>query len=415
MVTFVAPSRPERNDPCHCGSGKKYKRCCEEVDQAADAKARREAAAWRQFSNDQMTPEIEQIRRQADARQVGIQRQLADEYGVLINFVIPTESGVGKVWAIGSRVYTGAPANQTFQEFTLQVLRETLGEEWRAAQEAGGVESKHFLYRCFREYGAWTTRLSEQEEPGPDGVWGGAPNGWVQYLRSVAWDVVSLIHGTVSDLPEPLIARLRDPAAFQGARYELAIAGLFARLNCEVHFLDDDAMRSQKHVEFVARHRPSGQEFAVEAKSRHRPGVINQAGDFQADDPLRGDRRMVRKLFTKAMEKEVGDLPYFVFIDINAPIDGDADGEPGWQPEVKEWMSRFPVPTAEQPDKFNGLFVTNFSPQYEGDDLAQGGEWLCVMPMFVVNPSAVDITGPIAHALDRLAKIPEIGLDGTLR
>ncbi len=24
-----------RNDPCHCGSGNKYKKCCEEKDQAA--------------------------------------------------------------------------------------------------------------------------------------------------------------------------------------------------------------------------------------------------------------------------------------------------------------------------------------------------------------------------------------------
>jgi hypothetical protein len=25
-----------RNDPCHCGSGKKYKKCCEEKDQAKE-------------------------------------------------------------------------------------------------------------------------------------------------------------------------------------------------------------------------------------------------------------------------------------------------------------------------------------------------------------------------------------------
>jgi len=24
----VRPSLPERNDPCHCGSGKKFKNCC---------------------------------------------------------------------------------------------------------------------------------------------------------------------------------------------------------------------------------------------------------------------------------------------------------------------------------------------------------------------------------------------------
>ena len=37
--------RPGRNDPCHCGSGKKYKRCCLEKDQAAEREARAEAAA----------------------------------------------------------------------------------------------------------------------------------------------------------------------------------------------------------------------------------------------------------------------------------------------------------------------------------------------------------------------------------
>src|SRR5215831_8097365 len=28
--------KPGRNDPCHCGSGKKYKRCCLEKDEAAE-------------------------------------------------------------------------------------------------------------------------------------------------------------------------------------------------------------------------------------------------------------------------------------------------------------------------------------------------------------------------------------------
>jgi tetratricopeptide (TPR) repeat protein len=37
-----------RNDPCHCGSGKKYKRCCEAADQAAaSAKLQAEAKASR--------------------------------------------------------------------------------------------------------------------------------------------------------------------------------------------------------------------------------------------------------------------------------------------------------------------------------------------------------------------------------
>lgn len=35
MVTTLG-----RNDPCHCGSGKKYKHCCLEKDEAAERAAR---------------------------------------------------------------------------------------------------------------------------------------------------------------------------------------------------------------------------------------------------------------------------------------------------------------------------------------------------------------------------------------
>lgn len=36
-----------RNDPCHCGSGKKYKHCCLQKDQAAESAALAQAAAAR--------------------------------------------------------------------------------------------------------------------------------------------------------------------------------------------------------------------------------------------------------------------------------------------------------------------------------------------------------------------------------
>jgi hypothetical protein len=34
-----------RNDPCHCGSGRKYKQCCLDKDEAAARDARAKAAA----------------------------------------------------------------------------------------------------------------------------------------------------------------------------------------------------------------------------------------------------------------------------------------------------------------------------------------------------------------------------------
>jgi len=37
-------ARPGRNEPCHCGSGRKYKQCCLEKDNAAASAARKAAA-----------------------------------------------------------------------------------------------------------------------------------------------------------------------------------------------------------------------------------------------------------------------------------------------------------------------------------------------------------------------------------
>lgn len=44
-MTDKATARPGRNDPCHCGSGRKYKLCCLEKDNAALSAANAQAAA----------------------------------------------------------------------------------------------------------------------------------------------------------------------------------------------------------------------------------------------------------------------------------------------------------------------------------------------------------------------------------
>jgi hypothetical protein len=46
-MTAPTPPKPGRNEPCHCGSGRKYKHCCLEKDEALAAEARATAAAER--------------------------------------------------------------------------------------------------------------------------------------------------------------------------------------------------------------------------------------------------------------------------------------------------------------------------------------------------------------------------------
>ena len=43
-MTAKTTARPGRNEPCHCGSGRKYKQCCLEKDNAALTAANAKAA-----------------------------------------------------------------------------------------------------------------------------------------------------------------------------------------------------------------------------------------------------------------------------------------------------------------------------------------------------------------------------------
>lgn len=338
------------------------------------------------------------------------ERRLRDEYGIYINYVSPVDFQGGKVWAIGSRVYPNRRPNETFHEFLLDVLRGTFGEDWRAAQVALPEDQRHFVLKCFEHLGKWLAANADHDALAREGHFSAEPNGWVRYLISLAWDVATLIHA--SDLPDGLADRLRDPVQFQGARYEVAVA-VFARLDCAIRFLDDDeALRGVKHVEFVATHRPTGQEIAVEVKSRRRAGVLNEPGEPSTDDPLRKDARMVRQLFKKAVEKATDGMPFFIFIDINAPLDAGVDNR--WRSEVQKWMSRLRAPTLEEPDVFNALYVTNFSPQYDGDDISRGGSWLAALPLHVREPLRHDIRTGLQRALDTYGRVPALAEDGTL-
>src|SRR5206468_1741426 len=80
-------------------------------------------------------PLVVELRHKVEAQAEAAAERLRTEFGVYISYVAPIEFEGKKVWAIGSRVYPDRPPNETFHEFLLQVLRETLGEEWRSAQD----------------------------------------------------------------------------------------------------------------------------------------------------------------------------------------------------------------------------------------------------------------------------------------
>src|SRR5206468_3479848 len=62
-MTATTIARPGRNEPCHCGSGRKYKQCCLEKDNAEASAARKAAAeAVEQSSAVSETPDATTVK-----------------------------------------------------------------------------------------------------------------------------------------------------------------------------------------------------------------------------------------------------------------------------------------------------------------------------------------------------------------
>jgi hypothetical protein len=49
---------------------------------------------------------------------------------------------------------------------------------------------------------------------------------------------------------------------------------------------DDEHDPATRHAEFTATHKAIGEKFSIEAKSKHRPGVLGFAGIAQPDEKL---------------------------------------------------------------------------------------------------------------------------------
>jgi hypothetical protein len=182
--------------------------------------------------------------------------------------------------------------------------------------------------QCFRHFSYWKQQHASDANREGDDVLSALPDGWSRSLVALAWDVASLLHAT--KMPAQLLDRLRSMREFQGARHELAIVAIFARLGFRIEFLDAGARRSQKHCEFYAYHENPSFLIAIEAKSRRRAGVLHEVGEKDLNRAQEG--RGAVRLLRKAVEQRPGDRPFIVFVDVNAPQ------TPGVPYREKKWF-----------------------------------------------------------------------------
>jgi hypothetical protein len=282
--------------------------------------------------------------------------------------------------AIGNRLYY-REKHRTYVDFLLELIKFAFGPKWHKAQVALPEAQRHVVMQWMGSWYRHCSRTRPQDAP-PDTVCATTPTGDGQALLTLADDLYRL--QLAGSLTSRLMHRLRTPAEFQGARYEIQVASIFLRSGFEIEWAEDER---NKHCEFRALHRHTRQRLAVEAKSRKRPGVLGTKGIFCRDHPVG-----IEQLYENARQQNPGDCPFCVFVDVNWPARPELPQfQKLWMSEVFRWAENH-IPSRENPDAVALSAFTNYSWHYQGPEPALPHETLFSLPVHAEHPFSDAVT-----------------------
>jgi hypothetical protein len=289
-----------RNDPCFCGSGKKYKKCCLEEEKSRD-----------RFSTN-IPPEIihkfemDQIKEKIRVEKFG---KVKPNIGI--------EFKGKKIVAVGSRLYSSKKWKY-FADFLFEYLPIVIGKEWFQIENDKPIEEQHPL--------VYWKNMAIDFMKERNGITGITPNGFLAAYITFAYDIY--IIDSNSRLDENILSRLKKTSQFQGAKHEIFAEATCLRAGYTIEH-ENEKDRSKKHAEFVATHKVSGLKVSVEAKSKHRAGVLGFKGKLQAEKEL---SFRFGGLINDAIKKDPP-YPLVIFLDTNLP---SSVAESIFKPESQE-------------------------------------------------------------------------------
>lgn len=201
--------------------------------------------------------------------------------------------------------YFNTPNVSCFRGLVSFFLYDLIGHDFFQKQESSAPSEKHPL-------AIWKSHIDELYEAHRSTASATAPESG----DTVCWTMLAYqlyLAYEYSTLPSDLLSRLRNPAGFQGARFEILAAAVMITAGYDIKWIEGG---KDKIAEFIATHRATGLEFAVEAKSRHRPEVLAKgAKKPPAAPPSAG----LQKLISKALAKNPA-LPLIIFLEANVPF-----------------------------------------------------------------------------------------------
>ncbi len=294
---------------------------------------------------------------------------------------------------IGSRLMSGKWI--TFPDFLTDYCRTVFGGAWGNAEIAKPPEERHPIIQWYQEW----ARFSANKSPSPDGTFMAVPSGPSAAWFHLSYDLYVLQHH--ASLQSRLIGRLKIPEQFQGARYELTIAATFIRAGFKLEY-EDETDRERKHPEFLAIYENTGEVIAVEAKSRHRPGVLGRPGEIE--DPVEV-KAGIGRLLQKALDKRI-EQPYIVCFDLNLPP--FRAGNVLEQPQIRELMETIVQKEKDYPkDAFpiTTIIATNFPHYYVANDVDDPRKDFIVSPSThpqyaIRTPGIADVLFKSLHEYD---------------
>jgi hypothetical protein len=304
-----------------------------------------------------------------------------------------------KFRAVGGKLYYG-PVNETFHEFLEKLLISRLGRSWFESEIKKSEDERHIIVQWRRELlEAANRNLAQRNDNSKPGAF--LPTGNMQAFMVLADDFYQLEHAFKT--PRKILERLRDWRQFQGARYEILAASIFARCGFTIDFIND---KTKKTPEFFATKEQSNERLAVEAKSRHRKGALHEPPTTQTPSEEM-PKAEVTRLFAEALRQNPGNIPFFIFIDLNLPLTpGVAIKDKPWFIELGEVFDRLRSGGPNQPDEFTGAVFTNFGWHYYRQRGAEGGEFVIVPSQRPRYPVSVETWSLLTRALNEYGFVP---------
>lgn len=334
------PRKLGRNEPCRCGSGLKYKKCCLRKSQTLEDRIL--------VSKNPSTGFVSVKQAPAEVRAKAVrffEEQQRKERDRVIRFgqVRPQISMRFKgqrVVAVGSKIYH-SDKWKFFADFLRDYVPEVFGIEWCRAEAAKPEAERHPVI-TWRALGA---RHMNALPPQPDGSRFGLPSGAAAAFRCFAYDLYVVDNN--GGLDPTLLERLKDVTHFQGARHELFAEATCLRAGFTVQHENEKDTKT-RHVEFTALHTATGQLLSVEAKSKHREGVLAMPGEI-AEKPSFTFARLINDAVDKRPHH-----PLVIFLDTNLPHK--------W---AERWLGRKADNTVSRPVE---ILLDEINKQHNGKD-----------------------------------------------